>query len=143
MYTAFCSAYEDGESSSSVAGLVSQACAAATPCMPSCAAIADVKKQLEQQQGESSQLRIEFCNVQSLLEIARDRAENLQTQLRAAEAELKKVETDKASETKLLNELWRVFKAWGSALGYRSLSATTYASTTMLADLQKRLPDFE
>jgi chromosome segregation ATPase len=109
--------------------------------MPSCAKIADVKKQLAQQQEESSHLSVKLTNVQSLLEIATDKTQSLQTQLKAAVAELQTVKADKASETHLLDELWQVFKAYRSGVGYSSYSIASYArGVTISAELKKRVP---
>uniref|UniRef100_A0A383WEA1 Septin-type G domain-containing protein n=1 Tax=Tetradesmus obliquus TaxID=3088 RepID=A0A383WEA1_TETOB len=128
-YTTFCSAYEDA-GGSSIADLVSAACAAATQAvMPSCAAIDKVSKQLDQKQQEADLLR-------TALEVIRSKADEWQARHRDAEAA-------KSKESKFLDELWQVFATYRSKLGYNNYPISQYTGNIFSDELKKRLPQLK
>ncbi|WIA17574.1 hypothetical protein OEZ85_014400 [Tetradesmus obliquus] len=128
-YTTFCSAYEDA-GGSSIADLVSAACAAATlAVMPSCAAIDKVSKQLDQKQQEADLLR-------TALEVIQSKADEWQARHRAAEAA-------KSKESKFLDELWQVFATYRSKLGYNNYPISHYTGNIFSDELKKRLPQLK
>jgi predicted RNase H-like nuclease (RuvC/YqgF family) len=139
-YTAFCNDFEHDD----VAKLVAQACVAATQAvMPSCAAVAKVEKKLEEEEQEARMLRTKLCNAQRQLENAEGKAERLQTQLKSAEVELKAVSEDKARETRLLDELWQLFKTYMNGTAKGSYCVSYRTGQVFSADLKKRLPDLK
>lgn len=110
-YTSFCSA-SVGSGGSSIAALVSAATAAATKArLPSCASVEEGKQQLQDKQQEADLLRRK-------LNAAVGTAGMLQDQLTDAEAAKKAAAAGKAHEAKLLDELWQVFQAFRTKIGY-------------------------
>ncbi|WIA37796.1 hypothetical protein OEZ86_014661 [Tetradesmus obliquus] len=128
-YTTFCSAYEDA-GGSSIAHLVSAACAAATQAvMPSCAAIDEVSKQLDQKQQEADLLR-------TALEVIQSKADEWQARHRAAQAATSK-------ESKFLDELWQVFATYRSKLNHKYHSISQYTGIIFSDELKERLPQLK
>lgn len=131
MYTNFCDGYNPdmGYNHFDPTQLADDICAAVQ--LPSCAALQDVKKELQDQKDRNQHLSMERDSL--IMQLSLEQKE--------ARAQLEAAEAAKASEAQMLDDLWKLFTTYKSKIGHGGSHLSQYVGKGDIPEaLKARLP---
>ncbi|KAF6262687.1 Septin-domain-containing protein [Scenedesmus sp. NREL 46B-D3] len=134
MYTNFCDGYNPdmGYNHFDPTQLADDICAAVQ--LPSCAALQDVKKELQDQKDRNQHLSMERDSL--IMQLSLEQKE--------AHAQLEAAEAAKASEAQMLDDLWKLFTTYKSKIGHGGVHVSQYVGKGDIPEaLKARLPGLE